>query len=196
MNDSRPVLFALALLALAGAGCSTTPPIRYHSLQPASPEPAPVKVTVQPKQRIAIGSVTIPSGLDRPELVVQAGDHRSEAIERQRWAAPLKEEIARSLAANIGRLRKNSLVERGLPAGGPTPDLSVSVEVGRLELEPGVAATLEALWTIQGDDGYVVRSSGSSVRIPAADSGYDALVGALNKAVRVLAEQIAAALPR
>jgi hypothetical protein len=188
--------FAVLLLTLAGAGCSTTPPVRYHSLQPVASASAQVKVAVQPRQRIAIGPVSIPSQLDRPELVVEAGDHRVAVIDRQRWSAPLKDEISRLLAADVGRARKNSVVSVSSQAGKPEADLNVSVHFGRLELEPGVAATLEALWTVQGDDGVVIRSTGSSVRIPVSGPGYDGLVAALSKAVHLLAEQIAATLPR
>src|SRR3954471_15439792 len=105
----RPSLCALLLLA----GCiSNAPRENFYTLSSeaasspaisseASSQPG---LAALPDASISVGPVTISEIADRPQLVVRTSPNRVDILEQQRWAQPLKNEVARVVAENLGQL--------------------------------------------------------------------------------------------
>ncbi len=86
----RPLLHwlaAAACVALA-AGCGTSPSARYYTLS-APAEPAREAAGFA----VAVGPVSIPAVVDRPEIVVTVGENEVWPDEFNRWASPLADAI-------------------------------------------------------------------------------------------------------
>ncbi len=64
-------------LAIITAGCATSPPARFYTLNGIDkPEHAPPTTTGK-EETIGVGPVSIPAYLDRPQIVTLSGKTRS-----------------------------------------------------------------------------------------------------------------------
>jgi hypothetical protein len=180
---------ALLLAALVLAGCSSPPKTNFYTLSPAA---APARAEAKaPAYSVAIGPVGIPESLDRPQLVLRAGANQVTVSEFERWAGPLKNEIALAIAENLkSRLSGASVFTypQGLGA-----DVSVSVDVQRFDSVLGEAATVEVVWQVRPAKG-AARDGRSLAREDVAGPGYEALVAAHGRALAAVGGEIAAAV--
>ena len=130
-------LFAVTLpcLFLMLVGCGTTPNPRFYALTGAAP-PA----SSSSELSVAVGPVTIPASVDRPQIVVTVSPNRVRLDEFDRWAAPLQNDIARAVAANLVAALGTPRVmlasapvtaERGLPRDHRDPAIRVGPGRGR-----------------------------------------------------------------
>src|SRR5215831_6298050 len=85
-----------AVLAILGAGCSSTPPAHFYTLSPTSTPAA-----TSSELSVAVGPVAVPASVDRPQIVVSLGPNSVWLDEFNRWAAPLQDDIARVVAENL-----------------------------------------------------------------------------------------------
>ena len=103
-----------AVLAILGAGCSSTPPARFYTLSSTSTPAA-----ASSELSVAVGPVAVPAAVDRPQIVVSLGPNRVWLDEFNRWAAPLQDDIARVVAKNLAGDKAISAAQRGGQGGDP-----------------------------------------------------------------------------
>src|SRR5262249_4912774 len=113
---SRGLSLAIALAAAAAtAGCGTTAPSRFYTLDStATPGGGPPL-----RAAVAVGPVSIPASVDRPQFVVQVAPNRVELDEFNRWAAPLGDAIAGAVAGDLAALLGTPDVSAGPLAVDP-----------------------------------------------------------------------------
>jgi uncharacterized lipoprotein YmbA len=166
-------------------GCASTP-ARFYTL---SAELTPAAQA--PRIAVVVGPVSIPSDVDRPQMVLKDGPNQVRIDEDNRWAAPLGDAIASVVAENLATLL-------GTPRVTLFPDrmagdgaYGVTIEVQQFVSEPGSAATLSAVWTVRrGADGRT-ETGRTRVREPVTGSGYEALAAAHSRALAVMSREIA-----
>ena len=124
-------------------------------------------------------------------MVVRTGANQVSVAEFERWAGPLKNEIALAIAENLKPLLGGASVFT-YPQG-VNADVHVSVDVQRFDSVLGEAATVEVLWQVRTVKG-APRSGRSMVREAAGGAGYDALVAAHARALAAASRDIAAAI--
>jgi uncharacterized lipoprotein YmbA len=180
---------ALLLAALALAGCSSPPKANFYTLSPATS--APARADAKVPYSVAIGPVGIPESLDRPQMVVRTGANQVTIAEFERWAGPLKNEIALAIAENLKPLLEGASVFT-YPQGA-NADVNVSVDVQRFETVLGEVATVEVLWQVRTAKG-APRSGRSVVREAANGADYDAVVAAHGRALAAVSRDIATAV--
>lgn len=183
-------LFRLAIpfLALALlAGCRHTP-MRFHTLvPPPGSAPAP---SVE-NGAFDLVTLSLPAGVDLPQLVLRGGVGEMQLLEQHQWIAPLRDELRQALSQALAeRLGWVDVQRMPRPAGLAVAQ--VRVDVRRLELVPGEAARLAALWSVERP-GASPRVCAFSHRQPVGP-GVDAAVEGLQQGVAVLAEALATAL--
>jgi uncharacterized lipoprotein YmbA len=190
----QPRIALLLSVALAAAGCGSSPKRNFYTLQ-APPGPAARTVVSDPNQPvIVVGPVTVPDTVDRLQIVVRTSDNRLEISDLNRWAEPLRNEIARVLAADLSRdLGGAEASVQGQEIAAGEPDIRVAVDVLRFESVLGDAATLEAAWMVRRNEAPPVRGR-SLAREPVQGQGYEALVAAHAKALARIGRDIAAAI--
>lgn len=193
-------------LALASVGCSRSPQINFYTLTPAAvaqssaPQPAVASSpafqgasSARALPVVAIGPITLPEVVDRPQMVVQAGPNEVKILETKRWAEPLKSGIPRFMAREIGRQLASRRVFSYLEMTGAAADYRVLVDFSRFDSQPGEAVTVEADWTVR-HQGKAARAGHSLVRQKIQGEGYDALVAAYSAALSVLSAEVASGL--
>lgn len=189
-NFTGIIILCLATALLAG--CSRSPRVMFYTLStaaaPEAPSPSPSIVSV------AIGPVTIPDRVDRPQLVVRTSANQVDILETHRWAESLKSEIPRIIAADLDILLKPAQVSAYPQNAGLDADFRILVDIQRFEMTAREGVTLDALWTIRRTDGGVSKTGRSVVSEPAGTAGYDALVAAQSRALTAVSRDLAQAL--
>ena len=164
MKKRAPSLL-LALLALAGlltaGGCSLgrSPRPDFYMLS------SPVENVVQSGKekisgpRVAIGPVSIPGYLDRPQLFLRDGnDVKVELAEFNHWSEPFGEGVTRVLCDAVSA----SLTPRkGLasPMRSQQPfQWRIAVDIARFDGAPNGSVILDAGWSLVNESGEELKS--------------------------------------
>jgi uncharacterized lipoprotein YmbA len=195
MMRSRTLLITL-LTATALAGCGASPQARFYTMSPGA---ALGQADSKAPFSVAIGPVSVPDMIDRPQIVTRDGANQVMINEFARWAGPLKSEIPRVIAGNLTRLLNGAPVYTYPQSASVKADYKVLLDVQQFDSELGDAATLEVLWSVQPTKGGEPKTGRAVVREPTgadkgADKGYDALVAAHSRALMAVSRDIAAAI--
>lgn len=195
----RMDLFAAVLLRVVPllpgtlAGCGTSPPPDFYTLSPAS---GPQKPPAQAAYNIAVGPVSLPAIVDRPQIVLNTGPNRVSLAEQSRWAEPLKESIPRVMASDIALLLPDAYVSSYPEVALTNPDYRVLVDIQRFEFAQGEGATLDLIWSVTVERDGTRTTGRTFVREPVREPGYPALVAAHGRALSIASRDIAAAVKK
>ena len=188
---TRILLIAAASVVITGCGSPPTP--RFYTLSPQASATVAAAAAVD-RPRIRVGPVTLPESVNRPQFVTRTSATEVAIAEQHRWAGPLKDEVPRTLAADLARLTGNAHIAADPFAAATSIDYRVIVDFQRFEGVLGSDVVLEALWTVRAYNGDTVASGRSDVREPAGAAGYDAMAAAYGRGLSKLADAIAPAL--
>ena len=179
---------AVYALAAFAAGCAS-PVSRFYTLSATTTSAAtPSDVSV------AVGPVSVPAIVDRPEIVVTTGPNQVRLEEFNRWASPLQNSIARVVAENLVGILGTPQVTLFPQTMSSNADYRAAIEVQRFESAPGEAAMLDAAWTVSRTKDGKSQTGRTTVREVAPDKGYDALAAAHSRALARLSQDIADAV--
>jgi uncharacterized lipoprotein YmbA len=181
-------LVPVCILVALAAACASTPS-RFYTLRAASgPTATPSNLS------IAVGPVSVPAVVDRPQIVVNMGPNQVRLEEFNRWAAPLQSNIARVVADNLVLMLGTARVTLSPQTLSADAEYRAAIEVQSFESAPGEAAMLDAVWTVRRTKDGKAETGRTTVREMAQEKGYDALAAAHSRALARLSEDIAAAL--
>jgi uncharacterized lipoprotein YmbA len=186
----RNVLAAVAALALL-PGCLSPRPdtSRYFTLPSSSATPAGGPGVAS----LGLGPIVLPPYVTRPEIASRTGPDEIRYAAGDRWAAPLDELVARSLADELrARVPARDVVRWPWPLQAP-PEASVAVDFLRLEVDAAGGATLDARWTATVR-GRPPLSGETRVKEPGQAGDTPASVAALGRALGRLSAEVATAL--
>ncbi len=181
----------IAALALAGAfaaiagGCSTAPAHFYTLSANAAPGAATSKISV------AVGPVSSPASVDRPQIVVSTSANQVSLDDFNRWASPLQDDIARVVAENLVALLGTPKVTRFPQSSNGDAEYRVQIEVRNFESVPGKSASLDAVWTVRRVKDAKTETGRTSAREKVDDDSFDALAAAHSRALAALSRDIA-----
>jgi uncharacterized lipoprotein YmbA len=143
---------------------------------------------------VAVGPVFVPDAVDRPQFVLRISGAEVRIAEQVRWAEPLKEGIARAVAANLAHALENGRVSpRAQPATGE-PDYRVILDVQRFDSALGEAATLEVMWTVHRTKNGDRQTGRVRLQEAVESAGYEGLVAAHARALAGVSRGIANAI--
>ena len=151
----RPMFAILFLGAALAAGCGTSPPSRFYTLDATAAATATTSTAAQSALVIAVGPVSVPAIVDRPEFVVSAGPNEVKIDDFNRWAAPLQDGLSRAVAENLVALLGTPRVVRFPQPLAIEADYRVVIEVRTFDSAPGQSAALDAVC----DEGFRVFAS-------------------------------------
>ena len=183
-------LFLLVATA-ALAGCSSTPPVRYHTLMPAElPVPSPAASSLPPIA-IVVEPVRVPAQVDQPQWLVRLADGGMALLEQDRWASALGDEFRLALREQL--IAGHGATE-ARPAAGSMP-IRVGVDVRRFDSVASREARTEGTWTLTSSERTGARSMRCEwfLREP-TQAGTMALAAAHRRAVARLGDAIGEAL--
>jgi uncharacterized protein len=188
MRHLGAIVVAGALVLLT-AGCASTPESRFYVLSPVS-APAATSSEIS----VAVGPVSVPAVVDRPQIVVTMGPNRVWPDEFNRWASPLQDGIARVIGENLVAMLGTPRVTQSSQTVSMGSAYRAVVAVESFESRPGDMARLDAVWTVSRTKDGTTRTGRTTVQEPTTEQGYDALAAAHSRAIAQLSRAIADAV--
>ena len=138
--------------------------------------------------------VTVPSLVDRSEMVVTTANNGVQILDHERWAAPLSDQVAQTLSRDIERRRADVLVgDRRFDQGKAAA--VVKVDIVRMSAARAGHVNLEAHWHITDIDAGMDVVGGDSFDVPLGGAEYAAMAQGYSQAISQLADKLVAALP-
>lgn len=174
-------------------GCASTPPSNFYILNSIEKQAGQQKGS-DAIQNITIGidSIEIPDYLDRSQIVTRSSRNELKIDEFNRWAGSLKQNISLVLAENLSLLLSTDRVFAHLWIPDDSVNYWIHVEIIRLDVIPGDAVTMKALWTILGDHGkkeFITRTSEFTEKV--SENSYGMMVAAMSRTFEKLSHEIA-----
>ena len=188
-------LAAAAVLAMGGCA-SGGPPVHLHSLMPGELAPRAAAVAGRVPIAIALEAIRLPAQVDQPQWLVRLPDDSLAALEQERWASPLRDELRQALLEELAV--HAGAVEGHGSAAGAVPPVRIGLDLRRFDSIVGREARIEGSWTLSPG-----LASGAVVSPPIrcdwllrepASGGMAALAAAHRRAVVRLADGIGDAL--
>ena len=186
---------AVVAACLLLASCADTTPTRFYTLSSLSATPGEASGMASQDLTIAVGPVTLPEYLNRPQLVTRDGSNQVLLADFDTWIEPVQGLFARTLVENLSALLGSDDVLL-LPQRRPVdPDYQVEVEVTRFDVETTGNAVLDARWwVLDGRGEAVLRSGRSQIAQPAAAGDQAAAARALSGTLVGMSREIAGAI--
>lgn len=184
MNRRTAIVILCAFSALL-AGCASTQ-TNFYTLSPTAKSTGAAA-----SYSIAVGPVSLPALVDRPQIVVRMDPNQVVFDEFNQWASPLKSEIARIVAEDLASLLGTPNVTVFPQSTAVGASYRVVIDVMRFDSAPGEAATLDAVWTTRSAKGDKSLTGRTTVTESPQGAGYDALVAAHSTVLLRLSSDIA-----
>jgi uncharacterized lipoprotein YmbA len=143
---------------------------------------------------IAVGPITLPEIVDRPEFVLRAGPNAVTIVELHRWAAPLKSEISRVIAENLAADLNVKRVATYPQSAGDNADYRVLIDIQRFDSTLAESVTIDTLWTVKRVSDGALRIGRSTARESGSGGNYEALAAAHSRALATISREIAEAI--
>jgi uncharacterized protein len=192
----RPFDRALMAMTLGASllvgGCASQPSRFYLLSALPNSDTAAVGTPGEQGPTLAVGPVTLPRYLDRPQIVTRASPYEIKLAEFDRWAEALDINFSRVLAENLSLLLPTARVVTS-PWPRATPiDYQITVDVAHFLSQVGGDSLLIADWILFKGEGQQALMTGRS-RFNAAPGGLDyaAIVAAMSQTVASLSREIA-----
>jgi uncharacterized protein len=185
---SVPIAAALCLLG----ACATVTTDHYYVLSPLPP--AALEARIESATQVML-RVSLPALMDRSEMVLNTSADSVTVLEHERWAAPLAELSAQTLAQDFEQRRADLLVTgQGLirPAGAP---IKVTIDLVRVSMRPGKQVSMDAHWRIIDTRSGTESLGGDVFSAPLTEQGYAAVARALSDCLGQLADRLVGQLP-
>jgi uncharacterized lipoprotein YmbA len=196
----KTLLLALTF-PLLFASCGVLRPVKDKSVTHILDATIPDRPITGATPAVALSRPSLPSYLDRQELVSRAGDGQLKMNAYHLWGEPLDAAISRILATNLGRL-ENSLniqpVENFI-----TMDYQTLLEIRVSRFEPDVSGqmVLDCTWKLQPVAGRLAQIHSFLTVVPISVQGDEKSPGvltgrvvAMNEALARLSREIAKSL--
>lgn len=180
----RCVLIGLLVLQ----GCATAPPIQFYSLESVA---LPKVSTAEKKPLIGVAQVSLPSELERKQIVTRDLNGALHFAEQHQWAALLKQNITEVLAKNLA-LQQPEFWFKAYPWSllGMV-DYRLVIDVTRLEIILGKTISLSIDWTILNEKTHaVLKHDSMDLQQPLADENYATAIENLNQLLVKMSEKL------
>lgn len=182
----------MLLLATSVWGCASGSQARYYTLLAFHPPVQETQASGKGWTGVAIGPVTLPDYVDRPEIVTRSAGGEVDMANLDRWAGPLEDEATRVLVENVAAYLK----PRGMTAVSwrqqGAGQVSVPISIVRLDAVPGGTVQINAQWSIRGiGPNRDVRFHQESFEAAVAGPDYRSIVEGVSRALGRLSARVA-----
>jgi uncharacterized protein len=185
-------LISVVCLCLLCA-CATVRPDHYYIL--SSQPPGALEARTASATQLIL-RVSLPSLVDRPEMVLNTTADAVTMLEHERWAAPLTDLVAQTLAQDIERRRADLLITgQGLNHPGGAA-IKVTIDMVQMTVRRGNQASIDAHWRILDTLTGKEVVGGDVFNAPLGEDGYAGVAQALSNCLGLLADRLAGQLPR
>jgi uncharacterized protein len=180
------------LLALLGTGCAGSPPTDLYTLSAVGAPAAETPLPQTTPAVVAVGPVTLPDYIDRPQIVTRKSAYQLELAAYDQWAAPLYDMLPRVLVEDVALRLPSDRVVAFPQIGDASFDYRIAVDVSRFDVDAAGEATLAARWQLYARSvprALLIADDTLQRRIEG--EGYDAYAASLSAVLADLGDRIA-----
>ena len=187
-----PLVFAMLLAGCSILSAPEVTPTRYFVL--TSDRSLGIGTPEYDSISVGLGPFTIPTYLDRPQMVARKYPNQIVFSQYNRWAEPVDHGFQRVLAENVGRVvGTNEIVL--FPWYEVPLEYQVKGEVLRFEANDDGQVVLEAIWTVVRLDGKkYLTTRHTHLHRDADPEDPDAIAGQLSGLISDLGREIGEAV--
>jgi len=179
----------LILAVLLVAGCGSSPPVDFYTLQPIR---GTVSSSPEGSEILGLGPLTLPDYLQRPQLVTQAGGGAVRLDEFNRWAEALEVALPRVVATNVDQLIGDLTVIPFPWDAHLRTDYRLLGRVNAFGADAAGLVVMEVQWGIQDSDAkMILQPRRDRYEAQASSNDAAAIVVAMNAAVEQFSRDIA-----
>jgi uncharacterized protein len=168
--------------------CASSRPDHFYilSARPPAAQPPSTSTTL-----VAL-KVTLPSLVDRPELILNTSGDGVAVLEHERWGAPLADLVVQTLGQDIERRRGDLLV--GAQGASPLDGapIKIIVDVVQMTARQGDRVSIETHWRIVDARKPAALVGNEAFSAPLAQNDYGAIARALSDCLGQLADRLIA----
>lgn len=184
-------LLGFALLGLLLTGCVTRQPDHFYVIEP---EPAAVAASRSQFDRQVTLRVTIPSLIDRGEMVVDTSSGVS-VMDHERWAAPLADMITSALGQDLERRRAAVVVLSRSADKTGIPLFRVAVEIDQVSTRFGEPLSVDTHWRVTDARSGKETLGRDTFVSPGKVQNYAEVAAALSACIALMADRLAGEIP-
>ena len=192
--DMGRIALCLSLALLLGGCLSPAPLTRFHTLSPVD-GPA---VTAKNLDGVVVREVRVPGYADRPQVVIRRTAHGQVFSEFAQWGHPLRDDLARTMTANLQQRLPGTPILMAPLANPPAAWPRLIIDVREFDLAANGAVNLRAQWILSDATTGSLRTGTAAFHGQAEDSTGDveSLIAAISPLWGELADRIASDLAR
>jgi uncharacterized lipoprotein YmbA len=184
-------LFVLCVLA----GCGSSPKEMYYTLSAGETMNNNVALASgESTYSVAVGPITLPEVVDRPQLVLRVGPNEVTFEELHRWAGSLRSEIPRIIADNLAGYLNVKQVAAYPQNAGEDAEYRVLADIQRFDATLGESVAVHALWSVRRSSDGAVQTGQSLAKESITGMSYEAVVAAHSRALAIVSRDIAEAI--
>jgi uncharacterized protein len=183
--------FGLVLTVLLLAACVTRQRDHFYVLDP---QPAAIVTSRSQFERQVTLRVTIPSLVDRGEMVVETAGGVS-VMDHERWAAPLADMITSALSQDIERRRSDVVVLPKSADKAGIPLFRIAVEIDHVTARLADHFSIETHWRVTDARTGKETLGRDTFVSPQQPQSYADIAVAFSACIGLLADRLAAEIP-
>jgi uncharacterized lipoprotein YmbA len=181
-------IFLTSLLLLQS--CASAPPTQFYSLE-SIVTPIAVQSPIK-KTLVGITQISLPSVVERKQIVTRDAKGQLTIAEQHQWAALLKQNMTEVLAVNLAAKKPNFWFKAYPWSLLGIVDYRLVIDVTRLDIVLGKSISFAANWTILNEKNHAVLQHDSlEFSQLLADENYSTAVLGLNALLVSLSEKLA-----
>jgi uncharacterized protein len=187
----KSLLTAVCILSLLSA-CAASRPDHFYilSVQPQGTQGARTTPAAQATLR-----VTLPSLVDRPEMILNTSTEGVIVLEHERWAAPLADLVTQTLARDLERRRVDLLVADPSVIRSSAVSIKITVDVVQMTVHRGGRASIETHWRILDARTGKDVAGGDVFGAALGQNGFADVAQALSECLALLADKLIGQMP-
>lgn len=171
-------------------GCMTTPITQFYDLEAIN-----VSITSQTTEKkplVGVSQISLPSTLERKQIVTRSANGQLHLAEQHQWATLLKQNMTEVLAKNLAVKYPEFWFKAHPWSLLGIVDYRLVVDVIRLDIILGKAIYFSVDWTFLNEKNHaVLQHSTIDLTQPLADDNYSTAVEGVNKLLMQLSEKLA-----
>lgn len=140
-------------------------------------------------------NVTVPSLVDRAEIVMTRPNNGILILDHERWAEPLADQVSQTLARDIEKRRGDVLIGDRSFDQGAAQTVNLKVDIVRMSARQPGHASIEAHWRVVDPSSELDQLGSDVFEVPLDSSGYATVAQGYSQALSALADTLAAKIP-
>ncbi|MFZ2727110.1 MAG: PqiC family protein [Methylococcaceae bacterium] len=180
------------LCSVLVTACASTPQTHFYVLEALATVPTTQNITNQ--RVLGIGPLSLPSLLNRQQIIRRGMNNGVELAEFHQWAEPLKDTVLQVLTKNLTSLQPLDTIRSYPWSAYGNVQYRVIIDISRFDAD-NKTAVLEASWAIMSEDNHrIIANDRALLKQVLSDDSYHAIAQAMSQLLADFSKQLTLSL--